>query len=148
MLIQMIEAVAEHRPDVRGAYLDYLKKHLSLSTAQKSESEGDIIMGLWDELYPELQEFYEHGGGDYHKEEEIIELLEEIQEKLEAAEVEAEVRQRLFEELLPFIIHSNAGLDDQFYALACATCRSDDEWRSLARFLERINQDPYFPSIL
>ncbi len=134
-------AVAEHRPDVRGAYLDYLKKHLSLSTAQKSESEGEIIMGLWDELYPDLQEFYEHGGGDYHKEEEIIELLEEIQEKLEASEVEAEVRQGLLEELLPFIIHCNAGLDDQFYALACATCRSDDEWRSLARVLESINQD-------
>jgi hypothetical protein len=141
MLIQMIVAVAENRPDVRGAYLDYLKKHLTLSTAQKNESEGEIIMGLWDELYPDLQEFYEYGGGDYHKEEEIIELLEEIQEKLEASEVEAEVRQGLLEELLPFIIHSNAGLDDQFYALACATCRSDDEWRSLAQVLENINQD-------
>ncbi len=68
MLIQMIVAVAEHRPDVRGAYLDYLKKHLCLSTAQKSESEGEIIMGRWDELYPDLQEFYEYGGGDYHSE--------------------------------------------------------------------------------
>ncbi len=141
MLIKMIVAVAEHRPDVRGAYLDYLKKHLCLSTAQKSESEGEIIMGRWDELYPDLQEFYEYGGGDYHREEDVMELLEENQEKLEAAEVEAEVRQRLLEELQPFIIHSNAGLDDQFYALACATCRSDDEWRSLARFLESINQD-------
>jgi len=126
---------------VRRECFDYLNKHISLSTAQRSDSDGEIIMALWNELYSELQDFDECGGGDYDREDNLIEQLADLIHKLENSTVEEKVRRALLEEVMPFIISSNAGFDDQLYELAYATCSSDEDWRNLAQMLEAINQD-------
>lgn len=117
---------------MRRECFDYLNKHLSLSTLQKSESDGEIIMALWNELYSELEDFDECGGGYYHRENDLIEQLEERIKKLQNSSAEEKVRRGLLEEVMPFIISSNAGFDDQLYELAEATCSSDEDWRNLA----------------
>ena len=141
MLITLIDELAKHRLDVRRECFDYLNKHISLSTAQRSDSDGEIIMALWNELYSELQDFDECGGGDYDREDNLIEQLADLIHKLENSTVEEKVRRALLEEVMPFIISSNAGFDDQLYELAYATCSSDEDWRNLAQMLEAINQD-------
>lgn len=126
---------------MRRECFDYLNKHLSLSTLQKSESDGEIIMALWNELYSELEDFDECGGGDYHRENDLIEQLEERIKKLQNSSAEEKVRRGLLEEVMPFIISSNAGFDDQLYELAEATCSSDEDWRNQAQMLEGIHQN-------
>jgi len=132
MLITLIAELAAHRLDVRRECFDYLNKHISLSTAQRSDSDGEIIMALWNELYSELEDFDECGGGYYHRENDLIEQLEERIKKLQNSSAEEKVRRGLLEEVMPFIISSNAGFDDQLYELAEATCSSDEDWRNLA----------------
>ena len=141
MLITLIAELAKHRLDVRRECFDYLNKHLSLSTAQRSDSDGELIMALWNELYSELQDFDECGGGDYDREDNLIEQLADLINKLENSTAEEKVRRALLEEVMPFIISSNAGFDDQLYELAYATCSSDKDWRNLAQMLEAINKD-------
>jgi hypothetical protein len=140
-LIKLIAELAEDRPDVRRECFDYLKKHVSLTPAQKTRSEGEIVMALWWELFPDLEELDDCGGGDYWTEDRVADLLDEIQNKLANSKVEEQVRRRLLDEVLPFIKSGNAGLDDPLYDLAYATCYSDEDWRRLAQILEAINKD-------
>ena len=141
MLIKLIIELAEDRLDVRRECFDYLKKHLSLTPAQKNRSQGEIIMSLWGELFPDLQELDDYGGGDYDKEDDVIDLLDKIQKILGESPVEEEVRRALLDEVLLFIKSGNAGMDDSLYDLAYATCCSDDDWRRLAQMLEAMNRN-------
>jgi hypothetical protein len=141
LLIKLITELALYRPDVRRECFDYLKKHINLTTSQKSRSEGEIILALWGELYSDLEELDEHGGGDYDTEDDVVERMQEIQNILENSEVEEEARRKLLDEVLPFIESGNAGMDDSLYELADATCCSDEDWRNLALELEALNKD-------
>ncbi|MFZ4525026.1 MAG: hypothetical protein ACOYOE_05625 [Chlorobium sp.] len=141
LLITLIAELALYRPDVRRECFDYLKKHITLTTAQKSRSEGEIILALWGELYSDLEELDECGGGDYDTEDDVAERLQEILKLLEESEVDEESRRELLDEVLPFIESGNAGMDDSLYDLAYATCRSDDDWRNLALEFEALNKD-------
>ena len=141
MLIELIIKLAENRTDVRVECLEYLQKHLTLSTAQKSRSEGEIIMGLWGDLYSDLYDLDEYGGGDYDKEDGVTDLMQEIQTILENSTVDEEARRGLLDEVVPFIESGNAGMDDSLYDLAYATCRSYDDWLNLAEMLEAMNKD-------
>lgn len=124
MLIELIVELAENQPDVRLECFNYLKKHLSLSPEQKSRSEGEIVMALWRELYSDLYDLDEYGGGDYDKEDGVTDLMQEIQKILENSTVEEEVRRKLLDEVEPFIDSGNAGMDDSLYDLAYATCQN------------------------
>lgn len=141
VLITLIAELAEDRPDVRRECFDYLKKHVSLTPAQKTRSEGEIVMALWWELYSELEELDDCGGGDYGTEDHVADLLDEIRKKLANSKVEEQVRRDLLDEVLPFIKSGNAGLDDLLYDLAYATCYRDVDWRHLAQLLEAMNKD-------
>ena len=141
MLIKLIAELAEDRPDVRRECFDYLKKHVSLTPAQKTRSEGEIVMALWWELYPDLEELDDCGGGDNGTEDHVADLLDEIQKKLANAKVGERVRRELLDEVLPFIKSGNTGLDDPLYDLAYATCYSDENWRHLAQMLEAMNKE-------
>ncbi len=124
MLFELIIKLAENRTDVRVECLEYLQKHLTLSTAQKSRSEGEIIMGLWGDLYSDLYDLDEYGGGDYDKEDGVTDLMQEIQTILENSTVDEEARRGLLDEVVPFIESGNAGMDDSLYDLAYATCQN------------------------
>jgi hypothetical protein len=140
-LIKLITGIAEDRPDVRRECFDYLKKHISLTAAQKTSSEGEIVMSLWWELYPGLEELDDYGGGDYETEDQVATLLHEIQQKLEGRQIEEAIRLGLLNDLLPFIKSGNAGMDDSLYELAYAACYTDEDWRRLAQALESLNRE-------
>jgi len=141
MLITLITELTLYRPDVRRECFDYLKKHITLTTAQKSRSEGEIILALWGELYSDLEELDERGGGDYDTEDDVVERMQEIQKILEKSEVDEDARRELLDEVLPFIQSGNAGMDDSLYELAYASCRSDEDLHHLAFELEALNKD-------
>jgi len=141
LLIKLISELSLYRPDVRRECFDYLKKHITLTSGQKSRSEGEIILALWGELYSDLEELDERGGGDYDTEDDVAERMQEIQKILEESEVDEESRRELLDEVLPFIESGNAGMDDLLYDLAYATCRSDEDWRNLALELDALNKD-------
>ena len=140
-LITLIAELAIGRPDVRRECFDYLKKHVSLTTAQKARSEGEIVMALWWELSPDLEELDDCGGGDYRTVDHVAGLLDEIRKKLVNSKIEERVRREILDEVLPFITSGNAGLDDPLYDLAYATCYRDEDWRHLAQMLEAMNKD-------
>ncbi|KAF0218356.1 MAG: hypothetical protein FD174_2973 [Geobacteraceae bacterium] len=140
-LIKLIAELAEDRPDVRRECFDFLKKHVSLTAGQKVRSEGEIVMALWWELHPDLEELDDCGGGDYGTEDHVAGLMCDIQRKLAGKQIEEKVRRQLLDEVLPFIKSANAGLDDPLYDLAYATCYSDEDWRRLAQALEAISKD-------
>ncbi len=121
-LTDLIVRLVSSRPDVRRECFEYLKKHASLSLEQKKRSEGEAVLALWSELVPDLDELDDHGGGDYVQEDQVGDLLVQIQEKLATGMIEKEIRRELLEEVLPFIETGNAGLDDEFYAIAHAAC--------------------------
>jgi len=140
-LIRLIAELAEDRPDVRRECFDFLKKHVSLTAGQKTKSEGEIVMALWWELYPDLEELDSYGGGDYATEDHVAGLMHDIQRKLAGKQIEEKVRRQLLDEVLPFIKSCNAGLDDPLYDLAYATCYINEDWRRLAQALEAMNRD-------
>ncbi len=141
LLINLIVELTLLRPDVRRECFDYLKKHITLTTAQKSRSEGEIVLALWGELYSDLEELDERGGGDYDTEDDVAERLQEIRRILKKSAVDEEARLELLDEVLPFIESGNGGMDDLLYDLAYATCCSGDDWRNLAFELEALNKD-------
>ena len=140
-LTDLIVRLVSSRPDVRRECFEYLKKHASLSLEQKKRSEGEAVLALWSELVPDLDELDDHGGGDYVQEDQVGDLLVQIQEKLATGMIEKEIRRELLEEVLPFIETGNAGLDDEFYAIAHAACYEPADWRHLAQSFEAMKKE-------
>ena len=141
ILRDLVSALAFRNPEVRRECFAYLKAHAPLSTAQKQTSDGEIILALWEELYPDLEAMDDCGGGDYDVVDHVGDLLGEIREKLAAGNVSHEVRQELLEEILAFIKSGNAGLDDELYDTAYAACREEAEWRWLAYSFETMKEE-------
>ncbi len=141
ILRDLVSALAFRDPEVRRECFEYLKAHAPLSTTQKQTSDGEVVLALWEELYPDLEEMDDCGGGDYHVVDHVGDLLGQIREKLADGSVSHEVRRELLEEILPFIKSGNAGLDDELYDTAYATCREEAEWRWLAYSFEAMRKD-------
>jgi hypothetical protein len=140
-LRDLVSALASRDPEVRRECFEYLKAHAPLSTTQKQTSDGEVVLALWEELYPDLEEMDDCGGGDYRVVDHVGDLLGQIREKLADGNVSHEVRRELLEEILPFIKSGNAGLDDELYDTAYAACREEAEWRWLARSFEAMRKD-------
>lgn len=140
ILRDLISALAIRHPEVRRECFEYLKAHVPLSTTQKQTSDGEVVLALWEELYPDLEEMDDCGGGDYDVVDHVGDLLGQIREKLAAGSVSHEVRQELLEEVLTFIESGNAGLDDELYDTAYAACREEAEWRWLACSFEAMKE--------
>jgi len=140
-LTELLIRLARARPDVRRECFDYLKKHTALSPGQQRQSEGERLLALWAELAPDLDELDDYGGGDYEADAHVASLLDEIAQALSRKKVEAEYRHELLDKLLPYIQSGNAGLDDNLYEVAYATCYTDDDWCTLAKALEAMGGD-------
>ena len=137
----LVVHLSNFSPEMRRECFDYLKQHVKLTTEQEISSEGEIVMALWWELYPDLEDMDTYGGGDENTEYHVVGLIDDIQEKLAGKKVVEETRRKLLEEVIPFIKSGNAGLDDPLYDLAYATCYGDEDWGSLAAALEAMNKD-------
>jgi len=135
-LVDLLVLVASSRPAVRRECLDYLTTHAALSHNQKEQSEGERLLALWAELAPDLDELDAYGGGDYDADLQVSSLLQEITQTLSRKKIEAAFRQKLLDNVLPYIESGNAGLDDDLYDLAYAASYTDDDWRALAEAFE------------
>jgi hypothetical protein len=140
-LVDLIVRVAASRPDVRRECLDYLNRHTALSPSRKKQSEGEKLLTLWAELAPDLDELDAYGGGDYGADIHVSSLLQEIAQVLSRKKIDADYRQKLLDNALPYIESGNAGLDDDLYDLAYAACYTDDDWRALAQAFETMGGD-------
>ncbi len=140
-LLDMILCVTASRPAVRRECLDYLNRHTALSPSQKKQSEGEKLLALWAELAPDLDELDAYGGGDYDADIHVSRMLQEIVQALSQKKIDSDYRQKLLDNALPYIESSNAGLDDDLYDLAYATCYTNDDWRALAQAFETMGED-------
>jgi hypothetical protein len=103
VLSKLITELTVLFPDVRRECLDFLKSHVSVSKALAKRSEGEAVLALWSELAPDLEELDMYGGGDYGTEDHVAELLDQIRERLESKEVDADHRCELLDLVLPLI---------------------------------------------
>ena len=140
-LVDLLVRMAGTRPDVRRECLDYLNRHTALSPSRMKQSEGEKLLGLWDELAPDLDELDAYGGGDYDVDIHVSSLLQEIALTLSRKKTEAAYRQQLLDKVLPYIESGNAGLDDDLYDVAYAACYIDDDWQALAETFETMSGD-------
>ncbi len=140
-LVDLLVLVASSRPTVRHECLGYLTRHAALSYNQKKQSEGEKLLALWAELAPDLDELDAYGGGDYDADIDVSSLLQEIAQALSRKKVGADYRQKLLDNVLPYIESGNAGLDDDLYDVAYAACYTDNDWRALAEAFETMGGD-------
>ena len=141
VLTNLILQLATVRPDIRRECLDFLKTHVTVSTALEKKSEGEIVLTLWSELAPDLGEMDAYGGGDYATRDHVAELLYQIQTQLGSKKVEADYRREILDCVLPYIENGNAGLDDPLYDVAYAACYDDSDLSKLAEAFEAMAGD-------
>lgn len=138
---ELILELAMREPVVRRKCFEFLKKHVALPEAESKEAEGEALMALWMELEPDLSELDEYGGGDHRTENHVGTLLYELAQKLQKGNAQCAYRRQILDEVIPYIKSGNAGMDDELYDVAYATCRDTEDWRNLAECLESIGKD-------
>ena len=141
VLTDLILELAAEWSDVRRKCYDFLKSNDSVSQALESRSEGEIIMALWSELAPDLDDLDAYGGGDYATSDHVAELLYQLYKQLKSKKVGAEYRREILNQVLPFIESGNVGLDDILYDVAYAACYNDTDLRGLAVAFEAMGGD-------
>ncbi len=141
VLSKLITELTVMFPDVRRECFDFLKSQSTVSEALVKRSEGEAVLALWSELAPDLDELDMYGGGDYGTEDHVAELLDQIRERLESKEVDADYRRELLDLVLPLIKSGNAGMDDMLDDVAYAACYNDSDLRGLAQAFEAMNKE-------
>jgi tetratricopeptide (TPR) repeat protein len=141
VLTDLILELAAEWPDVRRECFDFLKTHVSVSKSLEKRSEGEIVLALWSELAPDLDELEGYGGGDYATEDPVVELLDQIRTRLDSKKVGSDHRRDILDQLLPYIESGNAGMDDLLYEIAYAACYDDSDLRGLAEAFEAMQGD-------
>jgi hypothetical protein len=131
VLSDLILELATEFSEVRRECFDFLKSQVSISKSLEKQSEGEAILALWSELAPDLEELDSYGGGDYATQDLVAELLDQIRERLEAKNVNADYRQEILNLALPYVKSGNAGMDDMLYEVVYAACYDDDDLREL-----------------
>ena len=141
VLTDLIRQLTIGRPDVRRECFEFLKSQVQVSKALKGKSEGEIVLALWAELEPDLEELDDYGGGSYDVEDHVADLLDQIRMQLESKRVAAEYRQEILTQVLPFIKSGNAGMDDPLYEVAYAACYDNADLRGLAEAFEAMKDE-------
>ena len=141
VLSKLITELTVMFPDVRRECFDFLKSQSTVSKTLAKRSEGEAVLALWSELAPDLEDLDMHGGGDYGTQDHVAELLDQIRERLESKEVDADYRRELLDLVLPLIKSGNAGMDDMLDDVAYAACYDDGDLRGLAQAFEAMNKE-------
>lgn len=141
VLRELIPRLTVFRPDVRRECLDYLKGRVAVSETLAQKSEGEIVLALWSELEPDLDELDSCGGGPRETENDVAELLDQVCEQLKSNKVSTEHRQQVLARVLAFIKSGNSGMDDLLYEVAYAACYDDGDLRRLAEAFEAMKGD-------
>jgi len=122
------------------ACLDFLNDRVALSVAEHDFAQSKSALLLWREGEIELDELDECGG-DEDAMVQASDRLYELLELLKKIVLTAADREKLLDELIPYIESGNAGLNDTLYSVAYACCKTDGDWRDLAERLEALGQD-------
>ena len=141
VLTDLILELAVEWPDVRRECFEFLKSHVSVSKALEKRYEGEIVLALWSELAPDLDELDSYGGGDYVTEDYVAELLDQIRTQLNSKKVRSKDRHEILDRVLPYIESGNAGMDDMLYEVAYAARYDDTDLRGLAEAFEAMRGD-------
>lgn len=141
LLSDLILQLAADWPAVRRECFDFLKSRVSVPKALGKRFEDEIVLSLWSELAPDLDEPDDCGGGDNDTEDHVAELLGQIRKRLESKNVGPEHRREILGRVLPYIDSGNAGLDDMLYDIAYAACYDDTDLRRLAAAFEAMKGD-------
>lgn len=141
ILGQLVKRLSLNRPDIRRECLEFLKGRINLSADEKAVSDGEAIFALWNELEFELSELDEYGGGDYQTVDRVAGLLFDIYERLGKNKIPLEYRRDLLDKVLSYIQSGNAGLNDDLYSVAYASCYDNDDLRHLAERFECLGKD-------
>lgn len=97
VLTDLILELAAEWPDVRRECFEFLKSHVSVSKALEKRSEGEIVLALWSELAPDLDELDSYGGGDNATEDHVGELLDQIRTRLDSEKVGSDHRREILD---------------------------------------------------
>jgi hypothetical protein len=137
----LVLELASGEAEVRRKCFEYLKKHVVLPEDEQGEAEGETLMALWTELEADLSELDEYGGGAHQTKFHVDTLLYELAQKLQKGNAPRDYRRQLLDEVIPYIKSGNAGMDDELYDVAYATCRDKEDWRNLAACLEATGKE-------
>ena len=141
VLTDLILELAAESPSIRRECFEFLKSHVSVSEALEKRSEGEIVLALWSELAPDLENLDAYGGGDYAIENHVAELLDQIRTQLDLKKVRVDDRREILDQILSYIESGNAGMDDMLYEVAYAACYDDADLRALAESFEAMQGD-------
>ena len=141
MLTDLVLELAARRPDVRRECIDFLMSRVPISEKIEERAEGEIVLTLWSELDPDLDDLDRYGGGDYGTVEFVDNLLHQVQERLDMGKVGRDHRREILDQALPYIESGNAGMDDMLYGVVFSACYDDSDFRLLATELEAMGNE-------
>jgi hypothetical protein len=128
-------------PVARRTCLEFLRGLQTEDPIASAETDAEIVLTMWDELLPELQELDSYGGGDYDLVDRVHGLLYDLSEALIESNISNEVRRELMDNVFPYLLSHNSGVTDTLYEVAYSLCETDDDVRHFAGRLEATGQD-------
>lgn len=140
-LRRLILHLANADISIRRRCLDFLRGSMRLPDDEASAAEAESALALWEELEGDLAELDEYGGADDETTDRVSSFLYELAEKLSQRKIPPQCRRKILENVLAYIQSGNAGLDDDLYEVAYASCRDDEDRRHLAERFEALGQD-------
>jgi len=132
--------IAGENLTIRRHCIDYLKGTVKIDLSTHRSAESSAALTLWYEVEPELSELDEYGGADYDTIDAVDAVLHQLMEVLEELTLDEEDREDLLDEVISYIKSGNAGMDDNLYDIAYATCKNDGDLRELAKRFENLDQ--------
>jgi len=139
-LIALLLEIAGENLTIRRHCIDYLKGTVKIDLSTHRSAESSAALTLWYEVEPKLSELDEYGGADYDTIDAVDEVLHQLMEVLEELTLDEEDREDLLDEVISYIKSGNAGMDDNLYDIAYATCKNDGDLRELAKRFENLDQ--------
>jgi len=126
---------------LRRRCLDFLRGSVKMSEEEAATAEAASASALWDEIETDLADLDAYGGGDEETTDRVSGLLYALADKLKKGKIPRPHRRMILEDVLAYIKSGNAGMDDDLYEVAYASCRDDEDRRYLAERLEKIGQE-------
>lgn len=140
-LQEVVKELCEDNLENRRFCIDSLKEKINENVIRDNSDESSLALDLWYEVEPELSELDEYGGGDYDTEDNVMDCLMNLQDTLHDITLKNNDRKKLLDEVFEYIISRNSGMVDALYDVVYATCKTDNDFRDLAKRFADLNED-------
>jgi len=141
VLSQLIQQLAASGSSVRRQCLEFLQKHVTVTSERNTRADVEAVFSIWDELEPDLADLNEYGGGPDEIVDHVAGLRYDLAQKLKQCAIPRDDRCELLDYVMPFISRGNSGLEDPLHEVAYALCQDDEDWRQFAIRLEKSRRD-------